>query len=416
MGQRKKFAIGFFIWMIVVLLVGGITTAIFIWIGRLLAPALLDQTVLLMIFFGGFFLFSTLIQLLINMAATTSLSLLVVEWYRPLSPLKPDLETGSTAGINGQNRRSPHFSRRLLITGTLVAFILALATGWLLLSNADLNDRTEVMAHRGASASAPENTMAAIVRAISDGAHWVEIDVQRTADDAVVVIHDRDLMKIGGEPIVVSESRLEKIEAKDVGSWFAPKFANQRIPTLEEVLKKCKNKIKVNIELKYYGWDERLAKRVVDIVEKVQMDNDIVIMSLEPKAIRQVKDMRPEWQVGLLSAAALTDIVGENADFLAVHSRMASPGFVKQVHDAGKRLYVWTVNDAVGMMQMFDLGVDALITDKPDLAIRLMGQRATLNPAERVLLAAGLLILGEPEHSNPAKDGFQFQMQKTDDS
>jgi glycerophosphoryl diester phosphodiesterase len=416
MGQRKKFAIGFFIWMIVVLLVGGITTAIFIWIGRLLAPALLDQTVLLMIFFGGFFLFSTLIQLLINMAATTSLSLLVVEWYRPLSPWKPDLERGSTAGINGQNRRSPHFSRRLLITGTLVAFILALATGWLLLSNADLNDRTEVMAHRGASASAPENTMAAIVRAISDGAHWVEIDVQRTADDAVVVIHDRDLMKIGGEPIVVSESRLEKIVAKDVGSWFAPKFANQRIPTLEEVLKKCKNKIKVNIELKYYGWDERLAKRVVDIVEKAQMDNDIVIMSLEPKAIRQVKNMRPEWQVGLLSAAALTDIVGENADFLAVHSRMASPGFVKQVHDAGKRLYVWTVNDAVGMMQMFDLGVDALITDKPDLAIRLMGQRATLNPAERVLLAAGFLILGEPEHSNPAKDGFQFQMQKTDGS
>jgi glycerophosphoryl diester phosphodiesterase len=172
----------------------------------------------------------------------------------------------------------------------------------------------------------------------------------------------------------------------------------------------------VNIELKYYGWDERLAKRVVDIVEKAQMDNDIVIMSLEPKAIRQVKNMRPEWQVGLLSAAALTDIVGENADFLAVHSRMASPGFVKQVHDAGKRLYVWTVNDAVGMMQMFDLGVDALITDKPDLAIRLMGQRATLNPAERVLLAAGFLILGEPEHSNPAKDGFQFQMQKTDGS
>jgi glycerophosphoryl diester phosphodiesterase len=281
-----------------------------------------------------------------------------------------------------------------------------LVTGWLLLSNADLKDRTEIMAHRGASAAAPENTMAAIVRAIADGAHWVEIDVQRTTDDAVVVIHDRDLMKIGGDPLVVAESPLEEIVAVDIGSWFDTKYANQRIPTLDEVLKRCKDKIKVNIELKYYGWDERLAQKVVEIVEKNAMENDIVVMSLQAKAVRQVKDLRPKWQVGLLSAAALTDIVHEEADFLAVHSRMATPGFVKRVHDAGKLLFVWTVNDAVGIMKMFDLGIDALITDKPELASRLLDQRASIEPAQRVLLAAGILLMGEAEHVNPATDGF----------
>ena len=300
--------------------------------------------------------------------------------------------------------------------GTLAALFLGLITGWIFLSKADLKDRTAIMAHRGASAAAPENTLAAIFKAIADGAHWVEIDVQRTADDAVVVIHDKDLMKIGSSPLIVAESPIENLVAVDVGSWFDPKFANQRIPTLEEVLKRCKEKIKVNIELKYYGWDERLARRVVEIVEKTEMENDIVVMSLQPQAVRQIKDMRPNWQVGLLSAAALSDIVYDEADFLAVHSRMATLNFVKRVHDVGKLLYVWTVNDTVGMMQMFDLGVDALITDKPDLAIRLLDQRTSLKPAERLLLAAGFLIMGEPEHVNPATDGIQIQMQNTDGS
>ena len=415
-GHRKQFALGFFIWAIIFVSLSGITTALIVWIGRLLAPPLLDQTVLLMLFFGGIFLFSTLIHLLINMAATASFSLLIIEWYRPLSPLKRDLRTTTISEISNQKSTSPHFSRRLLITGTLATLILGLMTGWLLLSNADLQDRTAIVAHRGASAAAPENTLTAIVRAIADGAHWVEIDVQRTADDAVVVIHDRDLMKIGGKPLIVTESPLENLVAVDVGSWFDPKFANQRIPTLEEVLKRCKDKIKVNIELKYYGWDERLARRVVEIVEKTEMENHIEVMSLQPQAIRQVKEMRPNWQVGLLSAAALSDIVHDDADFLAVHSRMATLNFVKRVHDAGKLLYVWTVNDAVGMMQMFDLGVDALITDKPDMAIRLLDQRTRLEPAERMLLAAGFLLLGEPEHVNPATDGIQIQKQETDES
>ena len=415
-GHRAKYTFGIFIWVIAVLLMSGIATVLFIWLGRFLAALLLDHTFLLMLFFGGFFLVSTLIHLLINMIATASLSSLMVEFYRPLSPHHPEEITELTPGKNDQKESVTSYSKDLLITGTILSFIIALITGWLLLSDTELKDRTAIMAHRGASAAAPENTMAAIVKAISAKAQWVEIDVQRTTDDAVVVIHDRDLMIIGGDPIVVTESYLRTITAVDVGSWFDPKFANQRIPTLEEVLRRCKNKIKVNIELKYYGWDERLAQRVIEIVENTEMENDIVVMSLQPEAVRQVKDMRPSWQVGLLSAAALSDIVHEDADFLAVHSRMATLNFVRRVHDAGKLLHVWTINDTVGMMKMFDLGVDALITDKPDLAIRLLEQRADLQPVERVLMAAGFLLLGEPEHVNPATDGTHVQIQKTDES
>ena len=405
-GHHVRFATGIFIWAVAVMTATAVTATVFVWLGRLLAPALVVHTTLLVLVFGGLFLSFSLSQLLVSIAATASFSVLVMRWYDELSPVRSESSGLPPAVRNAERSPMPRISGRAFIAGTLLTFVLAMVTGWLLLSRADLKDRTEIIAHRGASAAAPENTMAAIEKAIADGAHWVEIDVQRTADDNVVVIHDRDLMRVGNLPVVVTEAPLADIAKVDIGSWFGASFADQRLPTLEQVLMRCRRAIKVNIELKYYQWDDRLARRVIGIVEKTGMENDIAVMSLKSEAVRQVKKIRPDWQVGLLSAAALTDLAQVEADFLAVHSRMATPGFVRRVQDAGKSLHVWTVNDAVGMMKMFDLGVDALITDKPALAARLLVQRERLNPAERVLTAAGFLVTGEPEHVDPATDGF----------
>jgi glycerophosphoryl diester phosphodiesterase len=85
---------------------------------------------------------------------------------------------------------------------------------------------------------------------------------------------------------------------------------------------------------------------------------------------------------------------------------MVTPGFVRRVHRAGKVLYVWTVNDAVGMTRQFGMGVDALITDKPALAVRLLDQRGEMTPVERLLVTAGLLLVGETEHVDPKTDGI----------
>ena len=404
--HRRRFAAGIFVWALSVLVATSITTTVFVYLGRLLAPALVVHTPLLLLVFGGLFLAFSLTQLLVSMAATASFSLMVTQWYGVRTPTPPDSVIKPTFSNGSDHKLTSRISGRAIIAATLLAFGLAMLTGWQLISNVELENRTEIMAHRGSSAAAPENTMAAIEKAIIDGAHWVEIDVQRTADDHIVVVHDRDLMRIGAKPLVVNESLLQDIVKVDVGSWFGPAFSSQRIPTLDEVLKHCKEKIKINIELKYYEWDERLALRVIEIVEKSRMENDVVVMSLKPEAVLQVKSTRPRWQAGLLSAAALTDLIGEKADFLAVHSKLATPDFVRRAHDAGKSLYVWTVNDAVSMMQMFDRGVDALITDKPAMAAHLLEQREKLEPAERMLMTAGLLTIGEPEHVDPASDGL----------
>jgi glycerophosphoryl diester phosphodiesterase len=405
-GHHVRFATGIFIWAVTVVTAAAVTATVFVWLGRLLAPALVVHTSLLVLVFGGLFLSFSLSQMLVSMAATASFSLLVVDWYGELTPVRPDSNFNPAPDKNAERLPATRISGRVIIAGVLMALVLAMVTGWLLLSGADLKDRTKIMAHRGASAAAPENTMAAIEKAIADGAHWVEIDVQRTDDDHVVVVHDRDLMRVGNEPAVITEASYAGLAKVDIGSWFGASFADQRLPTLEQVLVRCKKAIKVNIELKYYNWDDRLAHRVIEIVEESGTENDIVVMSLQPEAVRQVKSLRPGWQVGLLSAAALTDLAQVEADFLAVHSRMATPRFVRRVQDAGKSLYVWTVNDPVGMMQMFDLGVDALITDKPALAAHLLAQRERLNPAERVLTTAGFLVTGEPDHVDPTTDGF----------
>jgi len=405
--EHRRFPIALRIggWGLTVLAASSVSTTAFIWAGRLSLPFLLGHNTYLVPVIGLLFLSLTICQFLISIAATTSFSALVMILYGTHIPRLKGLNGSQAGSTMSRTNQNDTVSGLVVIIGVVVSFIVAATTGWFLLSRADIEDRTEIVAHRGASGSAPENTISAVKQAISDGAHWVEIDVQRTADDRVVVVHDRDLVRIGNNALVVSQTSYAQLAHVDVGSWFHPRFSDQRIPTLEAVLEKCKGKIKLNIELKYYAWDPHLASRVIAIVENAHMQNEIVVMSLKPKAVAQVKRERPDWQVGLLAAAALTDLASVKADFLAVHSRMVTPKFVHRVHRKGKTLQVWTINDTVGMTKMFGMGVDALITDEPDRAVHLLAQRAGMDPVERMLVTAGLLVAGDQTHVDPSTDG-----------
>ena len=127
--------------------------------------------------------------------------------------------------------------------------MIALATGAIALQSVRLEDDVEIMAHRGSSWAAPENTMAAFRQAIADGADWIELDVQETADGAVVVLHDSDFMKLAGNKLKIWDATMDDLKDIDIGSRFAPEFKDERVPTLGEVLDECKGKIQVNIEL-----------------------------------------------------------------------------------------------------------------------------------------------------------------------
>lgn len=148
----------------------------------------------------------------------------------------------------------------------------------------------------------------------------------------------------------------------------------------------CKGKVGVNIELKYYGHDQQLEKRVAEIVESREMSSEIMLMSLKMDGVLKMKAIRPDWKVGLLMSVSAGNLKQLEADFLAVNASFANRSLIRSAHRHGKDVYVWTVNDAPTMSSMISRGVDGLLTDRPALARSVLRQRAQMSVPERLLL------------------------------
>jgi glycerophosphoryl diester phosphodiesterase len=249
-----------------------------------------------------------------------------------------------------------------------------------------------VIAHRGASAVAPENTLAAVREAVEAGADWVEIDVQESADGSVFVFHDSDFKRVGGPARPIWELRDAELAAIDIGTWKSPAFAAERVPLLADVLELCKDRSGVLIELKYYGHSQRLEERVVGLVEAAGMADQVMVMSLSHEGVRKIRQLRPDWKVGLLSSVAVGNVTKLDLDFLGLNARTTSRKLVRQAHKRGVQVHVWTVNDPVDMSTMLGRGVDGLITDHPALAREVLEERADASIGEKLLIdLAGVL-------------------------
>lgn len=273
-----------------------------------------------------------------------------------------------------------------ILAGAVGCVVAGLAFGDGLLNHIGPDRSVAIIAHRGAAGSRPENTMAAVTKAIDDRADWVEIDVQETADGEVVVAHDSDFMKLAGVRLKVWNATRADLAEIDIGSWYGPEYSGERTPTLREVLLAAKGRAKVIIELKYYGHDVDLENRVADIVEETGMAESIAVMSLKYPGVRKMRMVKPTWRTGILAARALGDMSGLEADFLAVNTGQVSLNMISRAHEAGKDVYVWTVDDPVTMSRMISMGVDGLITNEPALARQVMERRSELSTAERLLL------------------------------
>ncbi|MCU0789452.1 MAG: glycerophosphoryl diester phosphodiesterase membrane domain-containing protein [Nitratireductor sp.] len=277
---------------------------------------------------------------------------------------------------------------RFWLTAAAFAAVSASLTAAGIASSSLKADRVEVIAHRGAAALRPENTLASVRKAVEDGADWVEVDVQETADGAVVVVHDSDFMKLAGNPLKVWQASEADLAAIDIGSWFGPEYSGERTPTLRAVLEEAKGRAKVLIELKYYGHDQRLAERVVELVEAAGMADSTAFMSLEPKQVARMKELRPDWRVGTLAARSIGDPARLPGDFLAISRSMAKAPTIGHVRSRGKDVYVWTVDDPVTMSRMISRGATGLITNDPALAREVIAERADMSLLERAMLEA----------------------------
>jgi glycerophosphoryl diester phosphodiesterase len=308
--------------------------------------------------------------------------------YITLTP-GDELDVPADARASGEkNRWTPW-----IIGGVAVSTFLGTGfTAYELLEGTDLRDSVTITAHRGSSMAAPENTLAAIERAIEDGADYAEIDVQETADGVVVVIHDTDLKRITGVGKKLWDVTYDEIRELDFGSWFSPEFAGERIPTLVEAIELANRRIGLNIEIKLNGHEQNLTESVVRIIEETGFESQCIVTSLSRRALDEVAQLNPELERGYIAYQTMGRIERIDADALMLKDSLATSLAVLAAHDADMELHAWTVNDTTRMSFMIDRGVDGILTDYPELLVEVLEQRAEMNDLELLLLRFAELV------------------------
>lgn len=386
-------------WAWMMSLISALGTAAGGMLGQLVIPSATSSLPLLLFAVGAVAIVCGLISLAVNLLSTTSFASLLFTLYERLRCVRPRPEVHAPASAQARRFIGFELTWTRLVLGVGAGVVFAMIVGIVMVDTMRWEDKTEITAHRGASACAPENTMAAVEAAIQQGADWVEIDVQETADGHVVVFHDSDLRRVAGMGLKIGEATLEELQSLDIGSWFSPEFKDERVPTLAQVLEACRGRAGVNIELKDYGYNRRLEERVIELVEAHDMETDIVVMSLKQEAIQKMKKLRPSWRVGLLIGASIGDLPRVQADFLAVSAGIATRRFIRTTQRRDKHVHVWIINDAVMMSTMIGRGAGNLITDEPARARAVLKERAELGIHERLLLGVVDLLGIPPKYS-----------------
>ena len=244
-----------------------------------------------------------------------------------------------------------------------------------------------VMAHRGLSADAPENTLYAFSDAISVGADFIELDVQQTRDGVLVVMHDSNLKRTTGMNKNIWDVDYADIQNLDAGSWFDPAYANARIPTLEETLQFVDKRAKLNIEIKptKHGTDT-LEQDVAELITQYQYTDACYVTSFSYGSLKKVKEVNPEIRTGYLMSVAYGQLYSlKYADAFSLNKVFVTSQVVNAAHQQGKQIFAWTVNSMSEVRSLCNLHVDSIITDDPVMVQNVISRDSTGETLRSVL-------------------------------
>jgi glycerophosphoryl diester phosphodiesterase len=239
-----------------------------------------------------------------------------------------------------------------------------------------------ILAHRGSSAYAPENTLAAFELAVQQGAQAIELDAKLSADGHVIVIHDQSVDRTTDGAGKVAEMTLSAMREMDAGSSFSEKFRGERIPNLDEVFEAVGKRILINVELTNYTTPfDVLVPKVVELVRRHALEKRVLFSSFFPYNLRRARRLLPEVPRGLLTWAGWMGAWWRTFSWLAPYQALhpyttsVNARLVQRFHAAGRRVHAWTVNDEVEMRRLFALGVDGIFTDDPLLGLRTLNAK-----------------------------------------
>lgn len=243
--------------------------------------------------------------------------------------------------------------------------------------------RPTIFAHRGSSAHAPENTLAAFDLAVSQAADAIELDAKLCGDGHVVVIHDQSVERTTDGDGKVFNLPLAALKELDAGSWFGVEFKRERIPTLEEVFETVGRKIFINVEITNYASPrDQLPEKIADLVRQHGLEKQVLFSSFNPLALRSARRLLPEVPIGLLALPgfpgvwARSRVGGWILPYEALHPELqdTDANLIQRHHEKDQRVHAWTVNAPEDLKRLFQIGVDGIFTDDPSLARKIRAE------------------------------------------
>jgi glycerophosphoryl diester phosphodiesterase len=241
-----------------------------------------------------------------------------------------------------------------------------------------------VIAHRGASGNAPENTMAAFRKAVALGATFIETDLQLSRDARFVAIHDATVNRTTNGQGAVHDMTLAELRKLDAGSWFGSEFGGERIPTLEEILEfSKKNDVVFYLEIKPAGsWGGEHA-----LIGALRESGEIpraVVISFDPSIVMSLRKIEPTLMTGLLYDGQLDNplekAVAIGARQLAVRGDLVTPAMLAEAKKKDLQVVCWTVNHPAHMRMLAAAGVDGIMSDYPDRLVAVVKKAAEILP------------------------------------
>ncbi|TVR74693.1 MAG: glycerophosphodiester phosphodiesterase [Marinilabiliales bacterium] len=255
--------------------------------------------------------------------------------------------------------------------------LLFFAVAMLIAACQSPNDQVMIVAHRGASHDAPENTIPAFLLALEQGADAIEGDFFLTADNEIVCIHDARTGRVSDMDLVVEESTLEELRQLDVGSWKGAQWAGTGMPALSEVFALVPPGIRIFLDIKS---GPQILPRLYEEIENSGLDDDqVVLIAFNAEVVRQFKEKRPQHKAYWLSGLSLDDdgnvtpspgsaietLKRIGADGFSSHHGLITKEYIEQVLDAGFEYHVWTVNDPERAWELAGYGAMSITTDVP---------------------------------------------------
>ena len=237
------------------------------------------------------------------------------------------------------------------------------------LRNIEIVRTPVITAHRGSVLEAPENTLSAIKAAASELADYAEIDVRATKDSVVVLLHDDSLKRTTGVDKKIWDVTYEETQTYDVGSWLSDQYLDERIPTLDEIIKFADGKIMLNIEIKSSDQNPDLVKSVVQIIKDNHFENQCVISTFNYIDLFRIKTLYPDIKTGIIMTVAYARYTNlSNVDFYCMNARFLTRDKIERLHFLGYQVYAWNVTNAATVRRLMNIGVDNIITTDPLMA------------------------------------------------